>query len=314
MCNSAACQHDDLNDDFDDVFGASLVAQNAGLRAFEARQPVDTTLADAQQMKMTHEERCSKCRGTGRFTSYSGRTLGNCFACKGSGKLTFRTSPEQRAKAAVQRENSAQRKAEQLAEQVRVWAETHNADYSWICAKSATFDFARNMLDALRKYGSLTDKQHATVTRLQLADAERQAAFAAERAAREANAQAVDVSKIEQAFANAREKGIQRPKTYLGSYKFAAAPSTGKNAGAIYVTDTQSDEYLGKVSGGRFLAVKACTGAQEIEILAVLADPKEAAIAFGRRTGRCSCCGRELTNHASIDLGIGPICAEKYGW
>ena len=170
------------------------------------------------------------------------------------------------------------------------------------------------MLEALRKYGSLTEKQQAAVTRLRIADAERQAKFAAERAAREANAQAVDVSRIELAFESARDKGIQRPKTYLGAFKFSAAPSTGKNAGAIYVTDTQNDEYLGKVSGGRFLAVKACSGAQEIEILAVLADPKEAAVAFGRRTGRCSCCGRELTNHASIDLGIGPICAEKYGW
>lgn len=34
--------------------------------------------------------------------------------------------------------------------------------------------------------------------------------------------------------------------------------------------------------------------------------------AFGHRTGRCSCCGRTLTNPASIELGIGPICAERY--
>lgn len=31
-------------------------------------------------------------------------------------------------------------------------------------------------------------------------------------------------------------------------------------------------------------------------------------------TGVCCICGRELTNHASIDAGIGPICADKYGW
>jgi hypothetical protein len=39
----------------------------------------------------------------------------------------------------------------------------------------------------------------------------------------------------------------------------------------------------------------------------------EAAVRYGRQTGRCSCCGRELTNKASIDAGIGPICASKWG-
>lgn len=34
--------------------------------------------------------------------------------------------------------------------------------------------------------------------------------------------------------------------------------------------------------------------------------------AFGHRTGRCGCCGRTLTNPESIELGIGPICAERY--
>ena len=33
-----------------------------------------------------------------------------------------------------------------------------------------------------------------------------------------------------------------------------------------------------------------------------------------RLTGACSCCGRELTNQVSIDRGIGPICAVKFGW
>ena len=42
-------------------------------------------------------------------------------------------------------------------------------------------------------------------------------------------------------------------------------------------------------------------------------DPLAAAIAYGRETGSCSCCGRELTNKVSIDLGIRPICREKWG-
>ena len=43
-------------------------------------------------------------------------------------------------------------------------------------------------------------------------------------------------------------------------------------------------------------------------------DPKAAAISYGRRTGTCCMCGRELTNGVSIEAGIGPICAEKLGF
>jgi hypothetical protein len=45
----------------------------------------------------------------------------------------------------------------------------------------------------------------------------------------------------------------------------------------------------------------------------IAADPRGEAIRFGQRTGTCSCCGRELTKHASIEAGIGPICAQKWG-
>lgn len=31
-------------------------------------------------------------------------------------------------------------------------------------------------------------------------------------------------------------------------------------------------------------------------------------------TGRCSCCGRELTDPTRVAMGIGPICAEKWGF
>lgn len=40
-------------------------------------------------------------------------------------------------------------------------------------------------------------------------------------------------------------------------------------------------------------------------------SPEEAA-RYGQVTGRCACCGRELTNEESIERGIGPICWEKY--
>lgn len=38
----------------------------------------------------------------------------------------------------------------------------------------------------------------------------------------------------------------------------------------------------------------------------------EEAKAFGRETGVCMVCGRELTNPASIEDGIGPVCSSKF--
>jgi hypothetical protein len=52
-----------------------------------------------------------------------------------------------------------------------------------------------------------------------------------------------------------------------------------------------------------------------IEALRVLVgDPKAAAIAYARQSGRCALCGRTLTVPASIEAGIGPVCAKGAGW
>lgn len=127
-----------------------------------------------------------------------------------------------------------------------------------------------------------------------------------------AESKAIDVSKIEVAFASAIENKIKRPKLRLGSFMFSRAPDTGVNAGSIYVKEGEA--YLGKVTAGQFFATRACGAEREARVIEVAADPAKAAKAYGMRTGECSCCGRTLTNGISIDLGIGPICAEKYGW
>lgn len=40
--------------------------------------------------------------------------------------------------------------------------------------------------------------------------------------------------------------------------------------------------------------------------------PLAAAMRYGKLSGRCCSCGRELTDPESIDAGIGPICAGKF--
>ena len=60
--------------------------------------------------------------------------------------------------------------------------------------------------------------------------------------------------------------------------------------------------------------LRACDDPTRERVVAVASDPHAAAKAYGARTGECSCCGRELTNAESIELGIGPICRDKFGW
>jgi hypothetical protein len=33
-----------------------------------------------------------------------------------------------------------------------------------------------------------------------------------------------------------------------------------------------------------------------------------------RHEGKCGCCGRKLTTPESLDRGIGPECAKRFGW
>jgi len=42
------------------------------------------------------------------------------------------------------------------------------------------------------------------------------------------------------------------------------------------------------------------------------ADPLAAAAAYGRDTGECGICHRELTNPESVAAGIGPICRSRF--
>jgi hypothetical protein len=181
------------------------------------------------------------------------------------------------------------------------------------------------MSEAVEKYGSLTPNQLAAVQRLIAKDAARDAERAQERTERVANAPAVDLSKIVEAFAAAKERGIRFPRLRLGSFVFTVAGERAKRPGSINVTRASRKEidrfsgaekrqYLGNIADGKFVSGFKCQPVEADEIVQACADPEAAAVAYGRRFGQCACCGKELTNHESIERGIGPVCAEKYGW
>lgn len=257
-------------------------------------------------------EPCSKCRGSGQW-----RPGYPCFACKGTGRLTFKTSPDKRATARAHRAEKAATKAADAA----AWRTEHKAELDWLHVVANReedkmgmppfkfWEFPVKLRESLAQYSTLTDGQLAAVRTCMTRDAERATQKAAER---ETNAAEVSIAKIEDALTSAHANGKRKPFLLLDAFKFTRAPDGGKNPGAIYVTE--GDDYLGKVQGGKLNCTRTCTEDQKAKVIEAAANPEAAAIAYGKRTGQCSCCGAGLTNPESIELGIGPICREKYGW
>jgi len=293
---------------FDDLDDTSIVPSNRTGRQLNAPHALTDPAAQlglgvARSRASVARFKCDKCRGTGRWSpSLMSSFSGPCHKCKGSGLL--KTDP---AAAARRRASEAARKAEQVA----AWNETHAAELKWLNERAPRFDFAASMLDAVRRYGSLTQGQLDAVRRCMQRDTER----AAERAARPADAQVAGegFARMLAAFAAAKVSGLKHPKFRVAELAFSLAAATSQNAGCLYVKDT-GGTYLGKVTAaGGFFKSRDCDAAKAEMVRSVCADPLAAAVMHGKQTGSCSCCGRELENAESVALGIGPICREKWG-
>jgi hypothetical protein len=277
--------------------------------------------APVEKYNPNYTEPCSACRGTGSFRSYSGRLVGPCFKCKGAGKKTFKSSPEVRAKA---KESNAKAKVNKLLEvenEVEAFKVANPDVYAWLIANVDKFEFATSLFSALRTYGSLTEGQLGAAQRCVARQVENNAKREAEKVAREAAAPVADTAGVDRlktafdtaiAHSQAKGRGLRSPKITIGGLVISPAKETSKNPGALYVVEHGA--YLGKIQGGRFFSARECTSDKEQKVLAFVADPKAAAIAYGIETGMCCICNATLTNKASIEAGIGPICAEKFGW
>lgn len=306
MCNQPNCRHD-LDDDLSDLLGG----------ADDAAEFAKAVLAPAKVTStVTFEEPCDKCRGTGRFVGYTGRVLGDCFTCKGTGVRRYKQTAEQRAKA---REAAAAKRDAKDAEAkaaCEAWLEANPAEAEWLReAAGRGFEFAASLWEALRKYGHFTEKQEAAVRNAAAAkSAARKAQWAAEKAAREEGAATLSLAKIRAGFDSALQH-LKRPKLRIADIQFSLAPASGRNAGCIYVVRASDDTYLGKITPeDKFITSRDCTAADSATVARVAADPAAAATAHGHEYGYCSCCGRELTNPESVARGIGPICADRWGW
>jgi hypothetical protein len=236
---------------------------------------------------------CSGCDGSGMW-----RGRGKCFACNGAGY--FMTSERDRAKARQARHAS---KARRLDEARAAFDEQNPGFTEILTAQAAWSTFAADLLAKLAQYGSLSERQVAAIRNTAAKGEQRRQQRAAERSNGNAT---IDLAPIRAMFETARGNGYRRPVYRAAGLQITRAPDHGRNPGALYVVG-EDDEYLGKIVGTSY------TGKPAPALAAIAADPRGEAIKHGQRTGTCSCCGRLLTNEGSINLGIGPICASKFG-
>jgi len=79
------------------------------------------------------------------------------------------------------------------------------------------------------------------------------------------------------------------------------------------------DVCIGKIDAGvatlfgkRIFAAGALQETVSDLLVEFEANPLAAAVKYGRLSGRCCSCGRDLTAEGSIEAGIGPICAQRF--
>ena len=130
---------DDPNDDFD--FGEAM--RELDERSHPGGQLPPAKVNRGDEAKTIIIERgypCAKCRGTGVWTSPSGRMTGKCHACQGKGH--FATSITERFK---RRTQAAASKATKLREARAAWDETYPGLGAWLegCGEWSDFQIGR---------------------------------------------------------------------------------------------------------------------------------------------------------------------------
>ena len=163
--------------------------------------------------------------------------------------------------------------------------------------------FAQSLVEQIINKGSLSEKQMFAASAMLMK-------IKQNKEEKKSNIVSIDLSNVKKIFDKAHE-AIKSPKFRVDNMVLSRAPDSGVNAGAIYVK--VDGEYAGKVTGGYWLPCKGSPEGTLEKLQEVAKDPLGSAVAYGIRTGNCSACGRDLTNHGSIEKGIGPICAERWG-
>ena len=255
-----------------------------------------------------YNETCSKCHGTGKFISYTGRVVGDCFTCGGQGSKSFKTAPEARAKARGARAARVERNWSEFWDSL---TDTERDALTWVVGEGVPAnDFLLDMADKVRGKRDLTPNMLNGVVKWYAPVARRAEQHTKDR---EVGAVSNKFQKLVDAFDAARESGIQKP--IFRAEGVTVTMGTGHKWGGFMFLEGEHGQKLGMLApSGELRARAECTDVHRATLDAIAADPVEVSKQYGIRTGQSVCCGRTLTNAVSIELGIGPICREKWGF
>jgi len=205
----------------------------------------------------------------------------------------------------------AARRQARAANQQQAAAETRQsmADLEVLRTRMGWHNFASSLVAQFDQRGDLSDKQWPWVAKLAAEQRQRDASPAAGRSA----SNEIPVPKTAALFAPGRfarfdAHGLQYRRKNDGSVAGLKFCDTDGVIGRLDIADAKLVLFPGKIRNARLDLDQVREDAGLIE-----ADPLAAAKEDGLLTGRCSCCGRELTDPTSIEIGIGPICLAKMG-
>lgn len=274
--NNAPASEPDMHSNFSNHFAAA----RANRAAVVAATPV--VEAPAAAPVEPKGEPCGKCKGSGKFIGYTGRVVGNCFGCGGKGFLSLSTAEVEAAR-------------EYEADQ---WAADHAEVVQWLRDAAPTFDFAASLLESLNKWGKLTDGQLAAAERCAARDMQRGKTSAQPKAVGNAFA-AKNLHEVMQRHTTFRADRLRlsrRNQDQLVWIKFG-------------------EDLVGKIDNGLVVLFKAADPNRDAIVALIRefdANPIGAAMKYGKLSGTCCSCGRDLTDPESIELGIGPVCRGRF--
>lgn len=197
-----------------------------------------------------------------------------------------------------------------------VWQPTNHQDWTprqlafmesnpgvveFLVANSGWSDFFLSLLDQFHSRGSLSERQVAAIKSSQ------------EKLERRAKKSKVNLEPIAAMFEMARSSGLRRLAYRAEGLVLTPARENSVNAGSIYVKRLDDGQYIGKVTENRFISTREATDQDHEALKLIAANPSDAATRYGRETGACACCGRELSDPKSVEAGIGPVCARSWG-
>jgi hypothetical protein len=127
--------------------------------------------------------------------------------------------------------------------------------------------------------------------------------------------ESLNKEKIEGEFLSLVEKMYSAVKGKVRNLKLRlpgvtlSTVSRGHNVGCVYIFE--NDTYAGKITDRGILQAKVSEDTQNI-LLDANDNLLQLAKIYGHETGNCSVCGRTLSDPLSVQMGIGPICAERF--